>query len=232
VRLDDHKYAQKLYCVVYNVDDDGDTYTRGVLDMLETLKDQEQLALRYYYRNGYSYKRTSDLLNVNYWTGRNIIATAIRKLRHESRLRKISVKKIIEYYESQLKDTRKTIGTQNEEIKQLIIKMPDELYNDHKSSAILTRVSDLGLSTYTYNFLLRYNIDSIESLLKLESLDWLIVKTGFGLTTHNEIISKMRDYGHIDWANRIEADWIDNSNVPFSVYKNRLRSRGVGREVR
>ena len=90
--MTDEEYAIKIYCMALNTrDDNGDTDTQGVIEVIGELKEREQRALEYYFRMGLSYEKTAEELGVSTATARNVIMRAKLKLRHHSRLIKMSV---------------------------------------------------------------------------------------------------------------------------------------------
>jgi len=95
--MTDNDYASKIYCCVFNVDTDGgDSYTRGIIDAVGTLTIREQAALESYYRHGNNYKQTGIILgNISGEAARRIVQKALLKLRHQSRIKNMSVASII-----------------------------------------------------------------------------------------------------------------------------------------
>ena len=96
--MTDNEYASRIYCCVFCTDSDGgDSYTRGILDMIGTLSDREQAALESYHRFGYTYKQTGAALGgISGEAARRIVLKALLKLKHPSRLRNMSVKSLLE----------------------------------------------------------------------------------------------------------------------------------------
>jgi DNA-directed RNA polymerase sigma subunit (sigma70/sigma32) len=92
--MTDTEFAKKLYCYILNVPcDDGDADTQGILEVIKTLKDFEQIVLRKYFECGSSYKKAGDELGVNPERVRYAMLKAKLKLRHHSRMIKVSVKR-------------------------------------------------------------------------------------------------------------------------------------------
>ena len=51
--MTDYEYALKIYCQVFNVDDDyGDAYVHGILETVASFDSQQQAAHECYYRDG------------------------------------------------------------------------------------------------------------------------------------------------------------------------------------
>ena len=95
--MTDNEYASKIYCCVFVKDTDGgDSYTRGILDVIGTLSSREQAALESYYRHGNTYKQTGIIIgNLSGETARYTVQKALLKLKHPSRIRYMSVKSIL-----------------------------------------------------------------------------------------------------------------------------------------
>jgi len=92
--MTDEEFAKKIYCFVLNVDcDDGDADTQGILDVINTLSDWEQKIMRKYFECGSSYKKTGDAFGINPERAKHAMMRAKLKLRHHSRLIKVSVKR-------------------------------------------------------------------------------------------------------------------------------------------
>ena len=106
--MTDNDYASKIYCCVFNVDSDGgDSYTRGILDAVGTLTIREQAALESYYRYGNTYKHTGIILGkISGEAARRIVQKALLKLRHQSRIKNMSVASIIKNREKKIADVK------------------------------------------------------------------------------------------------------------------------------
>ena len=94
--MTDKEYAAKIYCRAFSVvSDTGDAYTQGILDVIDSLDNREQLALKSYFRDGNTYKQTSIVLGgVSSETARRIVQKALLKLRHPHRLCYMSLKAV------------------------------------------------------------------------------------------------------------------------------------------
>jgi DNA-directed RNA polymerase specialized sigma subunit len=92
--MTDTEFAKKLYCYIFNVSrDDGDADTQGLLDVVSALKDNEQKILWNYFECDCSYNKTGEVLGISYSMVRDTMLRVKLKLRHHSRLIKISVKR-------------------------------------------------------------------------------------------------------------------------------------------
>jgi len=227
--MTDNEFASKIYCKVYEkINDDGDAYVRGIFDALCSLEEREQLVLEYYYRHENTYEFIADRLYIDKNTCRRIVAEAMKKLRHQSRMRKMSVRVHIEARDKIIDELRSLLDAAAKQIEELSLDVPDDYKLPNIVAANLTKLSEIGLPSYTCNILSRKGISSIEALLRLDSLEALIAIQGFGLHTRNDLITKMRDYGHKEWADKMDAEWSCASGLSFETYKSRLSSKYRG----
>ena len=66
-------------------------------------------------------------------------------------------------------------------------------------------IADMGFSVRVYNHLILAGFYTTEDLLSIYSLDVLLKRRGFGQGARMEVISKMRQQGHIEWADRMDV---------------------------
>ena len=72
-----------------------------------------------------------------------------------------------------------------------------------KMDARNSSIYDLGLPQRIINHLICERINTIDALLELDSLDRLTVRRGFGKKSLDELISKMREQGHVEWTDKM-----------------------------
>jgi len=93
--MTDREYAALIYRRVFNVKDDGgDAYTPGILKVLETLRLREQTVLENRLRRGMTMKQAGEKFSLSESSARYIFKKALRKLRHPSVIRDMSMAKI------------------------------------------------------------------------------------------------------------------------------------------
>ena len=93
--MTDKEYAAVIYRHVFNVEDDGgDAHTRGIMRAIDTLFEREQLVLNEYYRHGKTLRQVGEEIGLTGASVGRIVKKAIRKLRHPSRLRDMSMAKV------------------------------------------------------------------------------------------------------------------------------------------
>lgn len=203
-----YEYAAVIYRLVFHVDDDfGDAYTRGVLDAISTLEKREQIALECYYRNGYDYARTGAAIGgVQGPTARQTIHKALRKLRHQSRTRYMSVSAITNRQNDLLREANAAVDRLYAEIGKIINGAEPEPRTKAGLESRKTRVGEIGLSPRVRNLLLEVDISTVEALLALDTLDILMRIRGFGDKSRDEVISGMRSHGYSEWADKMAND--------------------------
>ena len=205
--MTDNEYASRIYCRVFRVDgDNGDVYTRGTLDAISTLDEQERSALECYFRNGLTYEQTGAFLgDVGKEAARSVINKAILKLRHPSRARLISVGKLVRHMERQLEDAELAIAELHNRIERISYGEPIHRIPRAAAAPRKKGIGEIGFTSRTLNHLLSEGLNTLDAILALDSLDVLIVRRGFGLRSLDEIITKMRSHGYGEWADKIES---------------------------
>jgi len=202
------EYAVQIYCRVFNKGlDNGDAYVRGILDAIDALEPRERIALDCHYRLGQSLVMTGIAMgDVSQHAAKNAIDKAFLKLRHPSRHKDMSVSAILERRQRLLDDANAKIEKLYESLELLISGEPIDLVIQAELDARKQSVCELGFSTRTYNHLLRAGIRTTDALLKLETLEELAAKPGFGAKSRDNLISKMREHGYDDWVDRMELE--------------------------
>jgi len=205
--MTDNEYASKIYCSVFCITDDGgDTYTRGVLDALAALSKREQFALVCYIRHGYSFKQTGAALGgLTGESARGVIYKALLKLRHPSKLKKLSVKLLLADRDKKLTAAAGEIDELYDQLGLLISGAP---VNPKTKSAMDLRkksIVEIGFSSRVYNHLLDAGINTVDALLELDSLDILTQRRSFGKASKLEILQKMRVNEYTVWADKMDV---------------------------
>jgi len=203
--MTDNEYASKIYCWVFGVAmDNGDTYTRGVLDAIGTLDERDRQALECFFRKGMTYEQTGVFIgNIRKEVVRSIISKAKLKLRHPHRANRMSVTKLIRQKEKQLEDAELTIAELHNRIGRLTY---GNTIGSNISADFASRkkgIGEIGFSSRILNHLLAEGITTVEALTGLESLDILMARRGFGQKSQDEIVTKMRLHGYAEWADNL-----------------------------
>jgi len=203
--MTDNDYAALIYRQVFHVESDGgDAYTRGILDAISTLDEREQITLEYYYRNGKPFGEIGKDIGVSGQTSRRIVFKALLKLRHPSRSRNMSVSVIVERLDNQLCVALDTVTGLCDAIERLIRGDPIDPKIRSMLDSQKMSVCKAGFSVRVNNHLLGAGISTVEALLELDTLDVLMARRNFGMKSRDEIISKMRELGYSEWADRVE----------------------------
>jgi len=204
--MTDNEYASRIYCSVFCTDtDSGDAYVRGILNAISTLSAREQAVLESYYKHNSNYKQTGEAVgNISGEAARRTVQKALLKLRHPSRKRNMSVKTMIDERDSKIAIVASMVDELCEQMdtlmkKAVIIEELPPILALQKNS-----ICNLGLSTRVFNHLLNAGLKTTDDLLALESLDSLMQRRNFGNASRIEIIDKMRQFGHAEWADRME----------------------------
>ena len=202
------EYAIQIYLRVFNKAlDNGDAYVRGILDAVDALEPRERMALDCHYRLGQSLVMTG----IAMWgsspkAAKNAIDKAFLKLRNPSRHKDMSVSAMLERRDNLLADASAKIEKLYESLELLISGAPIDPVIQAELDARKQSVCELGFSTRTYNHLLRAGIRTTDVILKLETLEELVARPGFGVKSRDELLSKMREHGYDDWADRMELE--------------------------
>ncbi|MCL2200947.1 MAG: hypothetical protein FWB75_03195 [Oscillospiraceae bacterium] len=203
--MTDNEYAEKIYCQVFRSDFDyGDAYVCGILKALATLSPQEQACLESCFRHGYSFKETGVFLgNISGESVRQIVGKALLKLRHPSKKSMMSVSAIVAHHKARINDAAAQIEKLLIAIENINNGMPIDPSVDFLLESRKQAVSQLGLSSRICNHLIKEGISTVESLLKLDSLESLTSRRNFGQKSFAELLTKMREHGHNEWADRM-----------------------------
>jgi DNA-directed RNA polymerase alpha subunit len=130
---------------------------------------------------------------------------ALSKLRHPSRIKKISVKRLLEDREQKLAVAGIEIDELYEQIDALTLNSPINPKIRYKVDFRKKSISEIGFSSRVYNHLLNAGISTIESLLTLDSLDILAQRRSFGKASKLEIVQKMRQNEYVEWADKMDG---------------------------
>ena len=210
------EYASRIYCAALKKEDDGDIYVRGVLDMIGTLTEREQLALECRYRNGLTYRQTGrEIGGVCGERVRQILVRALRKLRQPSREQRMRISGILEkndMLQKLLQEKNKIIDEKNAVIDELHRQMD---YSVREKSPVQgtanecnepkRNISDADFSARIYHALTKAGIYDCEQLLAFHCFDDIIRIPNIGKVSILEIALKMREYGYIAWTERAAA---------------------------
>ena len=214
--MTNNEYASRIYCAALKKEDDGDIYVRGVLDMIGTLTEREQLALECRYRNGLTYKQVGkEIGGVGIERARQILVKALRKLRQPSRVRRMCVSAILEKNNTlrkQLQEKSDLIDEKNAVIDDLYKQVENILKGRAVSQEVQygfgerePKIADIDFSMRTFHALMKAGIYDCEQLLAFHCVDDIIRIPNIGKVSILEIARKMREYGYIAWTERAAA---------------------------
>lgn len=182
----------------------------GLEHALSTLTEREQQAIAEYFGNGGTLKSTAKLWNVTKERARQIIAKAVRKLRHPMRFKIIKYgldgwnrRKAIEQDDLML-DEQEAMLIHRRAIVEQLIEEKQEIKRE-------ITIEDMDLSVRTYNCLLRARIRTLNDLMKYtkeSGYSGLCRIRNLGRKSLSEIFRKMEELTGTDWY-KVAVD-VDN----------------------
>jgi len=203
--MTDNDYAARIYCEVFKVEEtNGDVHVRGVMDAIKTLDDREQRILESYYRYDMMHKQIGEKFGISAARAKQIILKALWKLRHPSRSKNFSVSEMKKKYDELVESKNDTINALYNQIESLLKGEPASEMILAELDNRKTNVYELGIMPRTYSLLLGAGLHKVESILAIDNPDDLMKIHGFGKALMFEVITKMREHGYVEWADRIE----------------------------
>lgn len=182
----------------------------GLEHALYTLTEREQQAIEEYFGNGGTLESTAKLWNVTKERARQIIAKAVRKLRHPMRFKIIKYglegwerRKAIEQEDLMLDEQEEMLIHRRAIVEQLI----EEKQEINRE----TTIEDMQLSVRTYNCLGRAGIRTLNDLMKYtkeNGYSGLCRIRNLGRKSLSEIFRKMEELTGTDWY-KVAVD-VDN----------------------
>lgn len=182
----------------------------GLEHALSTLTEREQQAIAEYYGNGGTLESTAKLWNVTKERARQIIAKAVRKLRHPMRLKIIKYglygwnrRKAIEQEDLML-DEQEAMLIHRRAILEQLLEEKQEIKRE-------ITIEDMDLSVRVYNCLLRARIRTLNDLMKYtkeNGYSGLCRIRNLGRKSLSEIFRKMEELTGTDWY-KVAVD-VDN----------------------
>ena len=213
--MTDQEYASRIYCMVFQVEEDhGDVYVPGVFEALHTLAQRKQFALECYYRNGMTLNQTGEKLGVSGARARYIIHLTLRRLRSIPTMNLMSIEKRIqccEEFKKLLQEKEKRIEEKNRKIEDLYRQIFGLLRGEPADRELLnafshekTKIKEMDLSTRTYHALTKANITDCRDLLTFSSFDELINIHNIGQVAIVQIMQRLREYGYHELVDIME----------------------------
>ena len=123
----------------------------------------------------------------------------LRLLRHPTRTRYMQVSKIVNSIKEESDSKDEALKTLNEQVDYLLRCEPISKKNKVALDDRKMQIAELGLSTRTFNCLLKAGFSNVESLLLHSDFSKLHIRN-FGVSSRNELINKMCDHGYVEWA--------------------------------
>lgn len=179
---------------------------------LNSLTERERLALEEYFGNGGTLETTGRLFDVGRERARQIIAKAVRKLRHPMRLKRI----LYGLYGYERKIALEREDLMLDDMEELLMHrraVMEQLVEEKEKVKIGLTTEEMDLSVRSYNCLKRANIDTLDKLMEYtreHGYTGLCRIRNLGRRSLTEIFKRMEELTGIDWEKvAIEADGND-----------------------
>lgn len=199
------EYPTNLVCDIfgdYNIDIHSINYKK-VLGAVKSLRDRESMVLELRYRYGMTLEEIGRELNVTRERARQILAKALRRLRHPAH------RKYFFYVQGEEYDR---VKQENNELKQKIREYETfmgKIESDTTKHFADITLEELEFSVRTYNCLHRYGVRTLEDFLGMTDIELMKVRN-LGKKSLEEVISKASEYGIVikrkspgrEWAER------------------------------
>ena len=209
----------------------------------DKLSDREQKAIEYYYFEGLTLEETGKKFGVIRERARQIIAKAIRKLRHPGIKRmilfgeegKVAYEKAcaeLNERRRQLDNLEAELQYRSEQIEKLIEDHNNEIIREEEIKEKMNicpideydapkfdgsgKFIDMDFSVRTYNSLLRANINSVERIKECIRNGKIFKVRNFGRKSYEEVVSKLLKYDGEDFS---QYEWAAMSGKEFFVYR-------------
>lgn len=207
--LNDDDFTALLYCEIFGTEEDGDDYnTSRILDALNTLSERERYVIERWYRYDWTLAQISNEIGVGKERVRQILLKAIRKLRHPSRMRDMSVSQI-----ERERDKFKQIAAEQEAVIQELRRHIDHISNGVCISdelrfpvdALEKDISEICLPVRPYNCLWHAGFKTVRDIYEIASNREFRSIRNLGRKSQEQVICAMREMGFADWANKMSV---------------------------
>lgn len=179
----------------------------GLSFAIETLTDREQKCLLLYYREGWDLGRIGKEFGVTRERIRQVIAKAVRKLRHPTRSKYVIkgyqvasgniFRNQMEKYQAEIDRAKRNADETIRNFRR-VIKEPEQAISEAIEN---TDIAELNLSVRSYNVLKRAGCRTIADVLMLPSVKHLTQLRNMGRKSAEEVIERLRERGHLRLAN-------------------------------
>lgn len=172
---------------------------QGIKSEVAELTEREKKILELRYKNKLTYGEISEIMGVTRERIRQILAKALRKLRHPSKLAKMKAYS----YHDLVKRSRdyNDLETRNKELEKAILLYTTYKLNDEKLKDITKKIDvvsipleELGLSVMAYNSLKRRGTGTLGDIAQMTMADLENVRN-LGRKTRDEVLKKIGEYG-------------------------------------
>lgn len=188
------------YSILRNREDVMKIYLPGIYDALATLTERETNILEKRFLGKMSLKGCGELYGITRERIRQIEAKAIRKLRHPSKVKLFIGVPLVELQDAQ-EEYQKLLREHEmltKAFEQRPTKDPDNnrilVATGRLIATMQTPISDLDLSTRSYNCLRRAGVETIRDIVEMTDNELCRIRN-LGRKCQEEIKSMLREYG-------------------------------------
>ena len=179
----------------------------GLCAVLSSLSDREQRALHLYFAENKTLEKTGNEFGITRERARQILARALRRMRHPRCLslirygaKGLEKKKELEVRAKGLERTEEQIDELEESLirRRTVLEQLEEGLNGValpkvRGSIYNREIEDLDLSVRSYNCLKRANCDTIGDVCELAKSGKMSIVRNFGRRSLTEVLAKIRD---------------------------------------
>jgi len=225
----EYEYAATVYCAVFATEDLTDINPTAILNAVNGLLEREKYVLHKRIVTRKTLLELGKEMQISRERIRQLEVSAMRKVESRYSTGQITLEKMTaaanEYYSklSELREESKNLKLQQGIMRRQIMKVLDGDYIKEMSFDPSTET--LNLSVRAYNCLARGGITTVKTLL-LTDAEILRGLKNLGECTFKEILRKMRENGHPDWADEIARQYAKSDEISAR------RKKALFREVR
>ena len=188
-------------------------HLRGLNLAMQVLSPREMTCIHLYFEEGLTLEQCGRELKLTRERIRQIVAKALRKLRHPARMKLIlngvngaEIQKLIEQ-EKEIVKRKMALEEKFKEVEQMKYKLQEELdgYKAYELALspqriLIDKLDTLDLSVRSYNCLLRSNCDTVASIIELMENGKIFRVRNLGKKSIAEIQEKIGSKYHVEFA--------------------------------
>jgi hypothetical protein len=208
--LTDKEFALRIYCLVFRVEDDAyDANVKGVIEAINSLSEREIIALESRYRkNNLLEKVGLDIGGVTGNRALQVLRLALRRLRHPDTLLKMSIslmEKDRDMCRQRLIHAEDVVKGLKKDIVQLSGSLPTNEKQKELCSSFETSIFDTDFTMRAKKAFRFAKKLTVETVLEITSFRELSEIRNLGIKSCIDVITKMRQMGFNQWADKMAA---------------------------